>query len=135
MSLKFNFRVEKSALLGTIHRPVAQIYFWSEKGSYWTEVWAIVDTGADYTMLPRFLSEDLQIDLERDCKVYTTFGVGGIQRSYFLPHITAKLGSWTRKIPIGFLDSDEVPPLMGRHLFLETFETHFSRNRAVSFTE
>jgi hypothetical protein len=135
MNLKFNFRTEKSALLGTIHRPVAQIYFWSEKRSYWTEVWAIVDSGADYTLLPRFLSEDLQIDLEKDCQIYTTFGVGGIQRSYFLPQITAKLGPWTRKIPIGFLDSDEVPPLMGRHLFLETFETHFSKSHAVVFTE
>ena len=135
MTLKFNYRVEKSSLLGTIYRPIAQIYFWSEKGNYWTEVWAIVDTGADYTLLPRFLSEDLRIDLEKDCKINSTFGVGGSQRSYFLPRIKAKLGNWTRMIPIGFWDSDEVPPLMGRHLFLETFETHFSRNRVVSFSQ
>ena len=99
------------------------------------EIWAIVDTGADYTLLPRFLSQDLQVDLEKDCKVYKILGVGGSQRSYFLPQITAKLGSWTRKIPIGFLDSDEVPPLMGRHLFLETFETHFSKDHVVNFSE
>ena len=31
----------------------------------------IVDTGADYTLLPRFLAEDLKIDLEKDCKVFS----------------------------------------------------------------
>jgi hypothetical protein len=47
MTLKFNFRPENSPLLGTIYRPVAQIYFWSDPGNYWVEIWAIVDTGAD----------------------------------------------------------------------------------------
>lgn len=94
-----------------------------------------MDTGADYTLLPRFAAKDLQIDLENDCKVFETFGVGGSQKGYFLPKIKAKLGRWEREIPIGFLDSDEIPPLMGRHLFLETLETHFSKDHVVTFSE
>lgn len=133
MAVKFAFRKEKSSLFGTVHRPIAQLLFWSDKGKYWAEVWAIVDTGADYTLLPRFLARDLQVNLEKETNVCKTIGVGGSQVVYFLPKIKVKLGPWEREIPIGFLDSDDVPPLMGRHLFLETFETHFSKNHTVSF--
>ena len=59
---------------------------------------------------------------------------GGGERVYYLPKIKVKLGDWKRIIPIGFLERNEIPPLMGRHLFLETFETLFSSNHTVSFS-
>jgi len=133
MVLKFPYKKEKSPILGTIYRPMAQVFLWSEKGKYWSEIWMIVDTGADYTLLPRFLAEDLKIDLEKECKVFSTQGVGGSERVYFLPKIKVKLGKWERIIPIGFLERNEIPPLMGHHLFLETFESLFSSDHKVSF--
>ncbi len=133
MTLKFPFKKEKSPILGTIYRPVAKVLFWSKKGNYWSEVWMIIDTGADYTLLPRYLAEDLLIDLEKDCRPFSTQGIGGTERVYFLPKIIVKLGEWKRIIPVGFLERDEIPPLMGRHLFLETFETLFSVNHTASF--
>jgi predicted aspartyl protease len=133
MVLKFSFKVEKSTILGTIHRPVAQVFFWSNQIKQWTEIWMIVDTGADYTLLPRFMANKLGVTLEKDCKIFNTYGVGGGERVYFLPKIKIKLGEWERIIPVGFLERNEVPPLMGRHLFLETFETLFSSNHKISF--
>ncbi len=134
MALKFPFRVEKSSILGLIHRPIAQVFFWSNKQKEWTEVWMIIDTGADYTLLPRFMAQELKVDLEKDCKIFSTYGVGGKERVYFLPKIKVKLGNWERMIPVGFLERNEIPPLMGRHLFLENFETLFSSNHTVSFS-
>lgn len=134
MVLKFNYKKEKSAILGLIHRPVAQVFFWSEKGKIWSDIWMIVDTGADYSLLPRFWADKLSIDLERDCKIFNTYGIGGGERVYFLPRIKVKLGEWERIIPVGFLERNEIPPLMGRHLFLETFETLFSSNHIISFS-
>jgi len=135
MALKFSYKKEKSLILGTIYRPIAKVLFWSKKGRYWTEVWTIVDTGADYTLLPRFLAQDLKVDLEKGCQVFLTQGVGGSERVYFLPKIKVKLGQWERIIPVGFLERNEIPPLMGRHLFLETFEALFSSNHTVSFSQ
>lgn len=134
MVLKFSFRVEKSTILGKIHRPIAQVLFWSKFDKAWVETWMIIDTGADYTLLPRFMAKNLGVNLEKECKAFTTFGVGGGERVYFLPKIKAKLGTWERIIPVGFLERNEIPPLMGRHLFLETFETVFSSNHTVSFS-
>lgn len=134
MVLKFPFRIEKSTILGLIHRPIAQVLFWSDKQREWTEVWMIVDTGADYSLLPRFMAQELKIDLEKDCKIFSTYGVGGKERVYFLPKIKVKLGKWKRTIPVGFLERNEIPPLMGRHLFLETFEVLFSPNHILTFS-
>lgn len=94
----------------------------------------IVDSGADYTLLPRYLAHELGIDLEKDCKLFNTFGVGGTERVYFLPKIEVRIGNWKRIIPIGFLERNEIPPLFGRHLFLETFETLFSSKHTLTFT-
>lgn len=134
MDLKFPFRKEKSSILGTIYRPVVRALFRSDKTDQWLAVRMIVDTGADYTLLPRFMAQELKVDLERDCKIFSTYGVGGKERVYFLPKIKVKLGKWERIIPVGFLERDEIPPLMGRHLFLETFETLFSSDHFVSFS-
>ena len=133
MALKFLFRKESSIILGTIHRPIAKVLFLSKKGNYWSEIWMIVDTGADYTLLPRYVAHDLQIDLEKECKVLLTQGIGGAEKVYFLPKITVKLGEWERTIPVGFLERDGIPPLMGRHLFFETFEATFSPNHSLTF--
>jgi len=135
MALKFAFKKEKSPILGIIYRPITQVFFWSEKDKYWSEIWMIVDTGADYTLLPRYLANDLGINLKKDCRTFLTKGIGGNEKVYFLPKIKVKLGKWKRIIPIGFLDRNEIPPLMGRHLFLETFETLFSSDHIISFSQ
>lgn len=114
---------------------MAQVFIWSKQNSTWSEIWMIVDTGADYTLLPRFMASELGVDLERDCRIFNTYGIGGTEKVYFLPKIKVKLGNWERLIPVGFLERDEIPPLMGRHLFMETFETVFSTNHTISFSE
>lgn len=135
MILKFPFRVEKSSILGVVHRPVAQVFLWSKIDKEWIETWMIVDTGADYTLLPRFMAYNLGVNLEKECKIFTTYGIGGGEKVYFLPKIKVKLGNWERIIPIGFLERNEIPPLMGRNLFFETFETLFSLNYTVTFSQ
>jgi len=134
MVLKLPFRKERSSVLGTIYRPVARVLFWSNKDKAWIAVRMIVDTGADYTLLPRFMADKLGVVLEKECKIFNTYGIGGTERVYFLPKIKVKLGNWKRIIPVGFLERNEVPPLMGRHLFLETFESLFSSDHTVSFS-
>jgi len=133
MSLKFQFRKDNSAILGAIYRPVAKVKFWSAIKNYWLEVRMIVDTGADYTLLPRFLANDLGVDLDKQCKMFSASGIGGQEKVYLLKEIKVKLGKWERNIPVGFLDKDQVPPLLGRHKFMETFTTTFSKKQTVEF--
>lgn len=135
MPLSFSFKKEKSAILGNIYRPVAKVLFWSKISKDWVAIRMIVDTGADYTLLPRFMADELGINLEKECRIFNTYGVGGGERVYFLPKIKVKLGNWERIIPIGFLERNEIPPLIGRHLFLETFDTEFTKKHVVVFKD
>lgn len=135
MGLTFNFEKSYSPLFGNIYRPVARTFFYSKVKKRWYETWMIVDTGADYTLLPRYFSVRLGVDLKKECKLFKTSGIGGNEKVYLLNKIKARLGSWERMIPVGFLNRDEIPPLLGRHLFLETFDIEFLKNHQVVFKD
>lgn len=133
MALKFPFEEEKSSIFGKVYRPVAPVYFWSEKIKNWVEILTVVDTGADYTLLPRHMADSLGVDLKNDCQKLETAGVGGTQRVYLLRSWKIKLGKWEKRAPVGFLDSDNVPPLLGRQDLLEDFRVVFEKHQ-VSFS-
>lgn len=126
--LKFPFQRRRSAIFGQVYRPIVKVSFWSNKIAQWIEIIMIVDTGADYTLLPRFYSRDLGIDLKKQCIPYSTAGIGGIEKVYIFKKAKVKLGNWERIIPIGFLNRDNIPPLLGRQGFLETFKVSFYKH-------
>ena len=134
MDVKFPFESDGKTRFGHIYRPIAKVTFQSQSFNTSVDVWMVVDTGADYTILPRHFSEKLRISLERDCIKDITFGVGGEQTIYFCKNkIKARIGNLERDIPLAFLDSNEVPALLGRLGFLETFDTEFLKTHFVVF--
>src|SRR3990167_4067368 len=134
MEVKFDYENGEKSYFGQVFRPVAKVSFKIPKKELWIETWMVVDTWADFSILPSYLSNDLHISLEHDCIKDITMGVGGNQTIYLLKsRITAKIGEIKRKVPIGFLDRNEVPPILGRQGFLETFDTEFLRSHAVVF--
>ncbi len=134
MDVKFPFENVGKSFFGQIFRPVAKVSLKSIKINVWAETWMVVDTGADFTILPRYLTADLGISLENDCVKDTTFGVGGQQSIYlYKKKIKAKLGEIERDIPVAFFDTNEAPALLGRLGFLETFDTEFLKSHVVVF--
>lgn len=77
MDVKFPFENAGKGKFGHIWRPVAKVSLKSPLSENWVTVWMVVDTGADYTIIPRHFSEKLRVSLERDCVKDVTFGVGG----------------------------------------------------------
>lgn len=134
MALTFTYEKSTSPIFGTIHRPIAQVYLFASMKNRWYETWMIVDTGADYTLLPKYFAQRLNVDLKKDCTVFKTAGIGGLEKVYLFKQLKVKLGKWIRNVPVGFLDHDNIPPLLGRHLFLDTFEVLFSSNHTISFS-
>ena len=127
MSISFPFKEYPSSVFGKIRRPVAEVFFQSKNSKFWQSVTMLVDTGADYTLLPRFLAKSLGIVLIKDCKAIHTSGVGGSSKVYMLKKkIRVKIGNYQRKVPVGFLEGDDIPPLLGREEFLETFKVTFN---------
>ena len=136
MDVKFPFENVGKSFFGTVYRPVAKVSLKSMKADVWAETWMVVDTGADFTILPQYLSGDLNISLEYDCIKDATVGVGGEQAIYLCKHkVAAKVGHIQRDIPLAFFDSNEVPAILGRLGFLETFDTEFLKSHVVVFKE
>ena len=82
MPLTFRFEKVISRIFGTIYRPVALVEFQSQRSKEWLKVKMVVDSGADYTLLPDTLMKNLEIDPKRDCKPFETHGVGGAADIY-----------------------------------------------------
>ena len=136
MAVKFSFEKAGKNLFGNIFRPVAKVSLQSSKNNAWIDVWMIVDTGADFTILPRYLADNLGISIEKECVKDTTFGVGGEEIIYLCKQkVEARIGSFKRNIPLAFFDSNEVPALLGRLGFLETFNTEFLKTHVVVFKD
>lgn len=134
MDVRFPFENVGKNFFGSVHRPVARVSFKSIKNDIWTSTWLIVDSGADFTILPQYLSEDLEVSLENDCVKNETVGVGGEQTIFLCKkRVEARIVHHEREVPVAFFDSNEVPALLGRLGFLETFNTYFLKNHFVVF--
>jgi predicted aspartyl protease len=134
MDVEFAYDDIGKSTLGHILRPVAKVTFNSLKENQKVDIWMIVDTGADYTILPRHFADKLRVSLEDDCFKDTTYGVGGGQDIYFCKKkIKVTIGNFLREIPLAFFDNNEVPALLGRLGFLETFNTEFLKKHIVKF--
>ena len=104
---------------------------WSQKIAGWIRVAMLVDTGADYTLLPNIYAKHLGVNLQYDARLFETMGIGGHERVYLLQRWPMRLGTWQRKIPVGFLTRNDIPPLSGRQACLETFKVTFFRHRTI----
>lgn len=127
----FAFERRPSLLFGTVYRPIAIVEFWSRKIGAWVRVAMLVDTGADYTLLPKVYAEHLGITLSRDGRLFETMGVGGREQVYLLQRWPVRLGMWRREIPMGFLSRNDVPPLLGRQACLEEFKVTLFRHHTT----
>lgn len=135
MEIVFPFEEQKTKIFGAIKRPVADVHFWSERYTVWVPIKMIVDTGADYTLLPSWLAEKLGIRLDSDCRSFQTSGIGGSETSYIVRKLwKVKLDHWQGAITLGFLNSHTVPPLLGRLNFLEQLAVTF-KNFSTRFAE
>jgi len=64
MAVRFSFEDVGKSFFGKVYRPIAKVSFQSPKLGIWADTWMIIDTGADFTILPQYLSEDLAISLK-----------------------------------------------------------------------
>lgn len=136
MSISFKYDVDGHMRFGMIRRPVANVSFQSPVTHLWADIWMVVDTGADFSILPKYFAQKLKVSLKDDCVQEVTEGVGGKQTIFLMKNpISAKIGNYKRDVPLAFFDTDNIPPLLGRLGFLETFDVEFLKKHIVTFKD
>lgn len=128
MRVSFPYEEKSSPFFGRVKRPVARVKFWSRKLKKYIEYVMLVDTGADYTLLPKHASIELGINLKKECIALLTSGVGGKELVYFMKEgIKTQLGKIEKTIPIGFIGRTDIPPLLGRESCLNDLDVRLFR--------
>lgn len=118
LSTPFTFKGK--SFLGNIYRPYVRILVTSKRIDEWIPVEMVVDTGADYTLLPKRYAQLLGIDLIKECRLDKTLGVGGQEKIFlYKKGIQIKIAKLEKEIPVGFLNRNDIPSLLGRLECLE----------------
>lgn len=135
MQVTFPYEEKPSTIFSKVKRPMAEVSFWSNLLNNWLRYQMIVDSGADYTLLPRYRCLDLGVNLKKDCFPIKTSGVGG-QTTVFLlkKKVKIKIADHVMNIPVGFINSDTVPPLLGRQDCLNNLQVLLANYQTKIFT-
>ncbi|OGG00779.1 hypothetical protein A3D78_06270 [Candidatus Gottesmanbacteria bacterium RIFCSPHIGHO2_02_FULL_39_14] len=120
--VSFPFKFIGQTKLGKIYRPYAIVEIFSKKRNKWQPIEMIIDSGADYTLLPKRYAVILGVDLITDCWVEVTLGVGGSETVYQCKNLLLKINNFKQEVPAGFIERDDLPPLLGRLGCLEDFK-------------
>ncbi|MBI2996640.1 MAG: retroviral-like aspartic protease family protein [Candidatus Melainabacteria bacterium] len=128
---RFPFTYITKGYLGLIWRPYALCEFKVLNEDTWIPIEMVIDTGADYTLLPKNYSSLLGINVNKDCFREASLGIGGSKTVYLHKGLLIKLGNWKRKVPVGFLDQENIPPLLGRLNFFELLNITFSKRITI----
>lgn len=88
----------------------------------------LFDTGADFTMLPRYMSEDLGISL-KTLPQARSYGIEDKGITVFIGKIKAKFATKELTIRSLFSEKDTTPFLLGRMDIFSHFNIHFDNGR------
>lgn len=121
MKVQFPFQYITTNRFGKIFRPYASIAVFKKDVGIYIERILVVDTGADLTIFPRKDAYLFGVNLETETIQDKTIGIGGEERMFLYKNLPIKIGATVLKIPVGFLNRNDVPALLGRQQCLEFF--------------
>lgn len=110
----------------TIKRPVVMVEFFGKKGS--KKLLALVDSGADISLLNIGVAELLGIDLSKAVRG-RTIGISGGQETW-LSTIEIQVENQEERItiPVQFIDSPHVDALLGQEGFFDHYRIKFEKD-------
>lgn len=116
---------------GTLRKaPFIPIFVRTEENRL-IKIIALVDSGADTTVLPKGLA--LVLGLKEENEIIETGGIGGkvkVKKSKIQFQISGSRESYPLTIPVLVLqdDSEDMPLILGRQGFFENFHITFRQN-------
>lgn len=126
MTFKFTSLISQDGKYRFI-RPLIPVVLAGPKGSF--EIDALLDTGADRSLFSKDLGDALGLDFSK-AKAEPFGGIGkGTVKVYTLQVEVAIFGIAKHvTIPIGFVEGNNVPSLLGQEGFFDAFKITFDRN-------
>ena len=132
MSIEFPYPAKRTSL-GIELNPIIPVGMLTLKGLMTFQF--LLDSGADFTLVPRHVAGLVGIDLRKTPST-RTFGVEGKGIRVFLGQITIKLGPELFPIRCFFSERDDTPFLLGRVDVFSKFKIELDpRMKKIRFTK
>ena len=132
MPIKFPLG-KKRISLGTVADPIVTLPVQTKFG--YENFDFLLDTGADCTMLPKSLADELGIDLSR-VKKERFYGIEGEGILVYIGRITLKIGKRPLRIRCVFSEKETTPFILGRMDIFSHFSIFFdNKNKFTQFIE
>ena len=134
-SLEFPYVEEESKIFNKVKRPKISIDFLSKLDGDWLTLDdVLVDTGADVSMMPRYIGE-LAVD---DITTGKYVEIKGIEPSAvlsaFIHELNARIADKEFELPVAIADSNDVPSVLGRIKGLDIFDVDFIRGDKIKIS-
>ena len=134
--MKFPFTEKESKILGKILRPLLEIEVFSDIRNSWEIIEEVlVDTGADLTVLPRFIGESIIDDITTGEYVEIKGIVPTSLLIAFIHTLKIKAAGKEFETKVAIADSNDVPPILGRYEALDLFNLEFKKGKEMTFKD
>lgn len=132
MSIEFPLG-KKVITLGEVSNPVITVNILTIEGSLPFKF--ILDTGADCTVLPKYMAQLAGVNLS-SCQQDHTYGIGDKPLKVYIGRITVKISRYQFPIRCLFAESDTTSLVLGRMDIFNRFNITFdNKNNRIKLTK
>lgn len=134
--MNFPYIEKESRVLGKVLRPLIKIRIFSEKYKDWETIDnVLVDTGADLTVIPRFIGEGIISDITTGEYAEIKGIVPTSLLIAFVHRLKIKAADKEFETKVAIADSNDVPPILGRYEALDLFNLEFKKGKELILSD
>lgn len=131
-SIEFEYKEQDSAIFGKVKRPLIELDIFSEREKTWVPLYKVLaDTGADISILPRYIGKLAVIDILGGRRIDIRGIVPHSKIVCYIHEIKFRLGGREFKLPVAIAESDDVPIILGRVKGLDIFKCIFNLKKTL----
>jgi predicted aspartyl protease len=133
---KYPYRERRSELFGRVDRPLIKVKIFSQTKNLWIPVYdTLADTGADISIIPRYLGEMIVNDITTGKRVEIKGIVPNSRLIAYIHELEIEVVGIKTKLPIAISDSSETNAILGRVKGLNLFNIEFQKGKSVFFKD
>ena len=133
--MKFQYTEKESSIFGKLLKPLIYFEVLSQKYDLWYGIdEALVDTGADITLVPEHIGKVLVDDIKNGKKVKIK-GISKGRLTVYIHDLKLKISGVELVAPVAIANTNDVPSVVGRKEMLDAFKVEFFKGKELSIEE